>query len=95
MHTMYASFCDSLLVIIYNQESKMKNFEERLKKLEEIVEKIKNNDVPIENAISMFEEGMKISKTLEKDIEKMEGKVSILMNQPLEPDEKPELELFS
>ena len=73
----------------------MKNFEERLKKLEEIVEKIKNNDVPIENAISMFEEGMKISKTLEKDIEKMEGKVSILMNQPLESDEKPELELFS
>jgi hypothetical protein len=73
----------------------MKNFEERLKKLEEIVEKIKNNDVPIENAISMFEEGMKISKALEKDIEKMEGKVNILMNQPLEADEKPELELFS
>jgi len=73
----------------------MKNFEERLKKLEEIVEKIRNNDVPIENAISMFEEGMKISKALEKDIEKMEGKVNILMNQPLEIDEKPELELFS
>ncbi len=73
----------------------MKNFEERLKKLEEIVEKIRNNDVPIENAISMFEEGMKISKALEKDIEKMEGKVNILMNQPLEADEKPELELFS
>lgn len=73
----------------------MKNFEERLRKLEEIVEKIRNNDVPIENAISMFEEGMKISKALEKDIEKMEGKVNILMNQPLEVDEKPELELFS
>ena len=73
----------------------MKNFEERLKKLEEIVEKIRNNDVPIENAISMFEEGMKISKALEKDIEKMEGKVNILMNQPVEIDEKPELELFS
>ncbi len=73
----------------------MKNFEERLRKLEEIVEKIRNNDVPIENAISMFEEGMKISKALEKDIEKMEGKVNILMNQPLEIDEKPELELFS
>ena len=73
----------------------MKNFEERLKRLEDIVEKIRSNDVPIENAISMFEEGMKISKTLEKDIEKMEGKVNILMNQPLEADEKPELELFS
>ena len=77
------------------KETLMKNFEERLKRLEDIVEKIRSNDVPIENAISMFEEGMKISKTLEKDIEKMEGKVNILMNQPLEADEKPELELFS
>ena len=84
-----------ILASIWFQGEIMKNFEERLKKLEEIVEKIRNNDVPIENAISMFEEGMKISKALEKDIEKMEGKVNILMNQPLEIDEKPELELFS
>ena len=87
--------CYNLSLLGLFKESLMKNFEERLKKLEEIVEKIKNNDVPIENAISMFEEGMKISKALEKDIEKMEGKVNILMNQPLEADEKPELELFS
>ena len=73
----------------------MKNFEERLEKLEQIVEKINSNDVPLEKAISMFEEGMKISKTLEKDIEKLEGKISILLNQPLEADEKLELELFN
>lgn len=73
----------------------MKNFEDNLKRLEEIVEQIKNSDVPIEKAISMFEEGVKISKTLEKDIEKMEGKISILMNQPLTPEEKPVLELFA
>ena len=72
----------------------MKNFEERLKKLEEIVEKIKSSEVPIEKAISMFEEGIKISKTLEKDIERMEGKITILLNQPIESDDKPELELF-
>ena len=73
----------------------MKNFEDELKRLEEIVEQIKNSDVPIEKAISMFEEGMKISKTLEKDIEKMEGKISILLNQPMDIDDKPELELFA
>ena len=83
------------IIVLAVKETLMKNFEERLKRLEDIVEKIRSNDVPIENAISMFEEGMKISKTLEKDIEKMEGKVNILMNQPLEADEKPELELFS
>lgn len=73
----------------------MKSFEERLARLEEIVASVKDNTLSIENAISIFEEGMKISKTLEKDIEKMEGKVSILLNQPVEESEKPELELFA
>lgn len=73
----------------------MKNFEDELKRLEDIVEQIKNSDVPIEKAISMFEEGIKISKSLEKTIEKMEGKISILLNQPLSSEEKPVLELFS
>ena len=72
----------------------MKSFEDELKRLEEIVEKIKDNRVPIEDAISMFEEGMKISRFLEKEIEKMEGKVSILLNSPMKEDEKPVLELF-
>ena len=72
----------------------MKSFEDELKRLEEIVEKIKDNKVPIEDAISMFEEGMKISRFLEKEIEKMEGKVSILLNSPVKEEEKPVLELF-
>ena len=72
----------------------MKSFEDKLKRLEEIVEKIKDNKVPIEDAISMFEEGMKISHFLEKEIEKMEGKVNILLNSPITEDEKPVLELF-
>ncbi len=72
----------------------MKKFEDELKRLEEIVDEIKDNKVPIEDAISMFEEGMKISRFLEKEIEKMEGKVNILLNSPLKEDEKPVLELF-
>jgi len=76
-------------------EKLMKSFEDKLKRLEEIVEKIKDNKVPIEEAISMFEEGMKISHFLEKEIEKMEGKVSILLNSPMTQEEKPTLELFT
>ena len=72
----------------------MKKFEDELKRLEEIVDEIKDNKVPIEDAISMFEEGMKISRFLEKEIEKMEGKVNMLLNSPLKEDEKPVLELF-
>ena len=40
-------------------------------------------------------EHIKLAKTLEKDIDKIESKVQILMNQPMQPQDKPELELFS
>ena len=73
----------------------MKKFEERLARLEEISEKIKSADLPLEEALAAFEEGIKLAKTLEKDIDKIESKVQILMNQPMQPQDKPELELFS
>ena len=73
----------------------MKKFEERLARLEEISVKIKSADLPLEEALAVFEEGIKLAKTLEKDIDKIESKVQILMNQPMQPQDKPELELFS
>ena len=73
----------------------MKKFEERLARLEEISEKIKRTDIPLEEALAAFEEGIKLAKTLEKDIDKIESKVQILMNQPVQSQDKPELELFS
>lgn len=73
----------------------MKKFEERLERLEEINVKIKDAALPLEDALNLFEEGIKLAKTLEKDINKIERKVEILMNQPVQADEKPVLELFS
>ncbi len=72
----------------------MKKFEERLERLEKITEAIRNQDVPLEKALSLFEEGVKLAKGLEKDIDKMEGKIEVLLNQPVQPDEEPELGLF-
>jgi exodeoxyribonuclease VII small subunit len=73
----------------------MKNFEERLKRLEELAERIKDQNLALEEAVSVFEEGVKLSKGLERDLEKIEGKVELLLNQPASSEEKPELELFS
>ncbi len=73
----------------------MKKFEERLNRLEEISDDIRDTDVPLEKALSLFEEGIKLAKGLEKDIDKMEGKIQVLLNQPEMPNEKPELDLFS
>ena len=68
----------------------MKDFEKRLARLEELSETINNQDLPLEDALGIFEEGIKLAKNLEKDLEKLEGRVRILMNQPEEKTEKPE-----
>lgn len=77
-------------------EIDMKNFEEKLDRLEQISEKIKEQEVSLDDALSLFEEGIKLAKGMEKEIDKIEGKIQILMNQPLvENDETPELDLFT
>ncbi len=72
----------------------MKSFEERLSRLEEISEKIKDGNIPLEEAVSLFEEGIKLAKTLEKDLARVERKIEILINQPENPEDTPVLELF-
>lgn len=72
----------------------MKNFEERLNRLEALAEKIREPDLPLEDAVAVFEEGVKLSKGLERDLAKIEARVEILVNQPALPDGKPELGLF-
>ncbi len=61
----------------------MKTFEENLARLEELTNNIRRTDISLEDALSNFEEGIKLAKTLEKDIDKIEGKIQILMNQPV------------
>lgn len=60
----------------------MTNFEEKLEKLEELSQNIKQSDISLEDALKNFEEGIKIAKSLEKELDKMEGKIQILMNSP-------------
>jgi len=72
----------------------MKNFEERLARLEELSEKIKQGDLPLEEAVSLFEEGIELSKGLEKELSKIERKVEILINKPAEDKEIPKMALF-
>jgi exodeoxyribonuclease VII small subunit len=77
------------------RRSLVKKFEERLERLEELSEEIKNPELSLEDALFFFEEGIKLAKNLEKDLDKIEGKIQILMNQPATADDKPELDLFS
>jgi exodeoxyribonuclease VII small subunit len=72
----------------------MKKFEERLSRLEDLSEKLRDGDILIEEATAYFEEGIALAKGLEKDLSRIERKVEILVNEPEEPDEEPNLELF-
>jgi exodeoxyribonuclease VII small subunit len=77
------------------KEPGIKNFEERLERLEELGGKIRQADVPLDEALRAFEEGIGIAKTLEKDLEKVESRIELLLNNVEAPrDENPELELF-
>ena len=71
------------------------SFEEKLNRLEEINNNMKGGDVPIEKAMKLFEEGIKLASSLEKELGKMERKVEILINKPDTPEEEPKLELFT
>jgi exodeoxyribonuclease VII small subunit len=72
-----------------------KNFEERLERLELLGERIRKTDIPLDEAIKAFEEGIKLARTLENDLEKIESRIELLMNSAeAAADEAPELELF-
>jgi exodeoxyribonuclease VII small subunit len=73
----------------------MKNFEERLERLEALGEKIRKPEIPLDDALKAFEEGIKLARTLEKDLEKVETRIETLLNAPeAKAEASPELGLF-
>lgn len=57
----------------------MASFEESLKRLEEIVLQMERGDLPLEDSIKLFEEGMRLSTDCKEHLEQAEGKVQILI----------------
>ncbi len=59
----------------------MATFEESLKKLETIVAQLERGDLPLEDSIKIFEEGMRLSAECKQELDAAEGKVQILLKQ--------------
>lgn len=55
-------------------------FETAMKRLEEIVSKMEAGDLPLEESLRLFEEGIKLSRSLNKTLEEAERKVEILLS---------------
>jgi exodeoxyribonuclease VII small subunit len=45
-------------------------------------ETIRKPELPLDDAIKAFEEGIKLARSLEKDLEKVETRIDMLMNGP-------------
>ena len=59
----------------------MAKFEECLQRLDKIVQELEKGDAPLEESLTLFEEGMRLSTACRKELEEAEGKVEILLKQ--------------
>ncbi|MCI9286611.1 MAG: exodeoxyribonuclease VII small subunit [Clostridia bacterium] len=55
------------------------NFEETIKKLETIANELEKGDLNLDESVTKFEEGMKLSKTCNDILENAEKRISILI----------------
>ncbi len=58
-----------------------KKFEVAMKRLEEIVQGMEGNDLPLEDALKDFEEGVGLVKFCSKKLEEAEKRVTILIQE--------------
>ncbi len=61
----------------------MATFEDKLGRLEELTDQITSSSISLEDALSAFEEGIKLTKEMKKEIEKIESKIQILTKEPV------------
>ena len=58
-----------------------KKFEEAMQRLEAIVQTLEQGEVPLEDSLKAFEEGMKLAKFCSEKLEEAEKKVSLLVRE--------------
>jgi len=59
----------------------MANFEDSLKKLETIVAQLEEGDLPLEESLKLFEQGVSLSAACKQELDAAEGKVQMLVKQ--------------
>jgi exodeoxyribonuclease VII small subunit len=76
------------------EPAKKQAFEQSLGRLEEIVRKLESANLPLDEAMKLFEEGMQLSRDCQKQLEQAEARVEILLKkaggemaaQPFKPE---------
>jgi exodeoxyribonuclease VII small subunit len=61
------------------REDRLPKFEECLQRLEVIVKEMERGDLPLEQSLKLFEEGISLSGSCRKELEEAEGKIEVLL----------------
>ncbi|MFT5117643.1 MAG: exodeoxyribonuclease VII small subunit [Kiritimatiellia bacterium] len=64
-----------------SNKQKILSFEQSLNNLEILVEALETGDLPLEEALSTFEQGIKLTKECQQQLSKAEQKVSLLVGE--------------
>ncbi|HET8675395.1 MAG TPA: exodeoxyribonuclease VII small subunit [Blastocatellia bacterium] len=56
-----------------------KSFESSLRELERIVEQLEAGDLPLEQSLDLFEQGVRLSRECQRRLDEAEQKVEILL----------------
>ena len=72
------------------------DFEKSLARLEEVVKRLESTDLSLDEAMKLFEEGIRLSRDCQKQLEEAEGRVEIMLKkaddkivaEPFEPEDE-------
>jgi exodeoxyribonuclease VII small subunit len=82
------------------EKKRRKTFEDALNQLESIVSQLEDGDLPLEESLRLFEEGIKLSRFCGQKLNEAQKRVEVLLkgegdeleSHPFEPEEKTEKE---
>ena len=57
------------------------SFEKAIEQLETIVKQLENDEIPLEKAIKLYEEGMNLTKACDDILEKAQEKITYILNE--------------
>lgn len=62
-----------------SRSAKPESFEKNVERLDAIVRQLEDADLPLEKALQLYEEGMKLSEVCQKQLQEAEGRIQVLM----------------
>jgi len=60
-------------------EPRTETFEQALQQLEQIVQKLEKGELPLEESLKLYEEGIRLSRLCHGKLEEAEGKIEMLI----------------